>query len=157
MEYTHDRFRVQEFTNAPSGECGLQMIGNAEVCQDLDAMVAWYQDVMGMRVFKEFGSGDDRVVYMADEAYDPVERNAIFVLQQARQDFEKSHQQEHGPYISSIIYQAQDLQRAWDDALWAGMEALQKPAVDEATGATTAYLREPCGGNIIMLREQMAA
>jgi len=29
MEYTDDTFRVQEFTNAPSGECGLQMVGNA--------------------------------------------------------------------------------------------------------------------------------
>jgi catechol 2,3-dioxygenase-like lactoylglutathione lyase family enzyme len=157
MEYTDETFRVQEFTNAPSGECGLQMIGNAEVCEDLDAMVAWYQDVMDMRVLREFGSGDDRCVYMTDKAYDADERNTVFILQSARHEFEKRHLAEHGPYISSIVYQAKDLQRAWDDALWAGMEALQEPAVDELTGATTAYLREPCGGNSIMLRERFAA
>ena len=157
MEYTDDTFRVQEFTNAPSGECGLQMIGNAEICDDLDAMVTWYQDVMDMRVLKEFGSGSDRTVYMTDKAYDPQERNSVFILQGARQDFEKEHREEHGPYISSIVYQAQDLQRAWDDALWAGMEALHEPAVDEVTGALTGYLREPCGGNSIMLRERFAA
>ena len=157
MEYTDDTFRVQEFTNAPSGECGLQMIGNAEICDDLDAMVTWYQDVMDMRVLKEFGSGSDRTVYMTDKAYDPQERNSVFILQGARHAFEKQHREAHGPYISSIVYQAQDLQRAWDDALWAGMEALHEPAVDEVTGALTGYLREPCGGNSIMLRERFAA
>lgn len=157
MEYTDDNFRVQEFTNAPSGQCGLQMIGNAEICDDLDAMVGWYQDIMDMRILKEYGNGADRVVYMTDGDYDAVERGSIFILQQARQDFERSHKAEHGPYISSIVYQASDLQRAWDDALWAGMEELAEPAVDSATGAKTGYLREPCGGNSIMLRERLAA
>ncbi len=54
MEYTDDTFRVQEFTNAPSGECGLQMVGNSELCADVDAMKEWYQEVMGMRVLEEF-------------------------------------------------------------------------------------------------------
>ena len=157
MEYTHNIFRVQEFTTAPSGECGLKMIGNAEVCDDVDAMVSWYQDVMDMRVLKEYGSGGDRVVYMIDKDWDPVERNTVFILQQARHDFERHHQAKHGPYISSIVYQAENVQRAWDDALWAGMEALKEPQMDETTGVLTAYLREPCGGNSIMLRERLAA
>lgn len=157
MEYTDDTFRVQEFTNAPSGQCGLQMIGNAEVCADLDATVAWYQDVMNMRVLREFGAGQDRIVYMTDEAYDPVERNTVFILHAARHDFERDHLAEHGPYISSIVYQANDVQQAWEDALWAGMEVQSELAVDEATGVTTGFLREPCGGNSIMLRERMVA
>lgn len=157
MEYTHDTFRVQEFTNAPSGECGLQMIGNAEICDDLDAMVGWYQDVMGMAVLQEFGAGSQRMIYMKDEAYDPAERNTVFILQAARHEFQTAQLAKHGPHISSIVYQAKDLQRAYDDALWAGMECLQEPIVDEATGAVTAYLKEPCGGNAIMLREPFAA
>ena len=62
----------------------------------------------------------------------------------------------HGPYISAIIYQATDVQRAWDDALWAGMEELQAPQTDPLTGLLCAYLREPCGGNAIMLTEHYA-
>lgn len=157
MEYTDATFRVQEFTHAPSGECGLEMLGNAEICEDLDAMVAWYRDVMGLQLLKQYGSGSERVVYMSDQDYHPEHRNTLFVLQQARQDFEHSHREQHGPYISAIIYQARDVQRAWDDALWAGMEELRAPAKDEVTGAITAYLKEPCGGNTILLREKFVA
>jgi 4-hydroxyphenylpyruvate dioxygenase-like putative hemolysin len=75
-------------------------------------------------------------------------------LQNARQDFEKSHMAEHGPYISAIVYQARHVQRAFDDALWAGMKELRAPHVDPLTGVLTAYLLEPCGGNVLMLTEQ---
>lgn len=156
MEYTDDTFRVQEFTHAPSGECGLEIVGNAEVCKDLDAMVEWYERVMDLRVLECFEEGDHKVVVMSDRDYDPVERRTLFILQNARQDFEKSHLEAHGPYISSIIYQARDVQRAYEDALWAGMKEVQAPALDPLTGLNTAYLAEPCGGNVIMLTERYA-
>ena len=156
MEYTDDTFRVQEFTNAPSGECGLQMVGNAEVCADVDGMKDWYQSIMGMHVIDEFKSNGYHEVVMTDKDYDNVERRSLFVLHNARHDFEKDHLVKHGPYISSIIYQAKDVSRAWDDALWAGMKELQAPQKDPLTGLQTAYLREPCGGNVLALTERYA-
>jgi catechol 2,3-dioxygenase-like lactoylglutathione lyase family enzyme len=156
MEYTDATFRVQEFTNAPSGECGLQMVGNSEVCQDVEAMTSWYQDVMDMRVIDEFRSNGYHEVVMSDADYDRNERRSLFVLHNPRYDFEKAHMAEHGPYISSIIYQAKDIRRAWEDALWAGMGELQPPAKDPLTGLQTAYLREPCGGNVLTLTEPYA-
>jgi catechol 2,3-dioxygenase-like lactoylglutathione lyase family enzyme len=156
MEYTDENFRVQEFTNAPSGECGLQMVGNSEVCADVPKMKAWYQEVMGMRVLEEFKSNGYHEVVMTDEDYDNVERRSLFVLHNARHDFEKDHLAAHGPYISSIIYQAKDVKRAWEDAIWAGMKELQAPEKDPLTGLQTAYLREPCGGNVLALTEPYA-
>jgi 4-hydroxyphenylpyruvate dioxygenase-like putative hemolysin len=156
MEYTHDTFRVQEFSNAPSGECGLTLVGNAEICADVEAMVGWYQDVMDMRVLQEFRSNGDLTVVMSDKNYDRTRRPTLFVLQNARHDYEKQYQAEHGPYISSILYQAKDVQRAWEDALWAGMVELHAPEHDPMTGLLTAYLREPCGGNQITLTEHYA-
>jgi catechol 2,3-dioxygenase-like lactoylglutathione lyase family enzyme len=156
MEYTDDTFRVQEFTHAPSGECGLEIIGNAEICRDVDAMSTWYQDILDLRVLEEYKNGDDHVVVMSDKDYDPETRRSLFILQNARHDFEKEHMAEHGPYISSIIYQAKDVERAYEDGIWAGMVELQKPAKDPLTGLLTAYLREPCGGNAIMLTERYA-
>ena len=156
MEYTDENFRVQEFTNAPSGECGLQMVGNSEVCADVPGMKSWYEDIMGMRVIDEFKSNGYHEVVMTDKDYDNVERRSLFVLHNARHDFEKDHLAKHGPYISSIIYQAQDVKRAWDDALWAGMKELQAPQKDPLTGLQTAFLREPCGGNVLALTEPYA-
>jgi len=156
MEYTDENFRVQEFTNAPSGECGLQMVGNSEVCADVPGMKSWYEDIMGMRVIDEFKSNGYHEVVMTDKDYDNVERRSLFVLHNARHDFEKDHLAKHGPYISSIIYQAKDVKRAWDDALWAGMKELQAPEKDPLTGLQTAYLREPCGGNVLALTEPYA-
>ena len=156
MEYTDEIFRVQEFTNAPSGECGLQMVGNSEVCADVPGMKSWYEDIMGMRVIDEFKSNGYHEVVMTDKEYDNVERRSLFVLHNARHDFEKDHLAKHGPYISSIIYQAKDVKRAWDDALWAGMKELQAPEKDPLTGLQTAYLREPCGGNVLALTEPYA-
>jgi len=156
MEYTDDTFRVQEFTNAPSGECGLQMVGNTEVCTDVEGMKAWYQDVMDMRVLEEFRSNGYQEVVMVDKDYDKDERRSLFVLHNARHDFEKEHVAKHGPYISSIVYQAKDVKRAYDDALWAGMQELDAPAKDPLTGLQTAFLREPCGGNVLTLTERYA-
>jgi catechol 2,3-dioxygenase-like lactoylglutathione lyase family enzyme len=156
MEYTDDTFRVQEFTHAPSGECGLEIIGNMQVCADVEAMSAWYQRVMDLRVLEEFRDDTDHVVVLSDKDYEPVGRRTLFLLQNARFDFQREHLADHGPYIAAIIYQAEDLQRAWEDALWAGMQELQAPATDPLTGLATAYLREPCGGNVIMLTERYA-
>lgn len=156
MEYTDDNFRVQEFTHAPSGQCGLEMVGNAEVCKDLDAMSDWYQNVMDLRIATEFSDGDDRMIVMVDKNYDPVARRNLFILQNARHEFEKEHEAEHGPYISAVIYQAKDVHKAYEDALWAGMGELQAPQVDPLTNLLTAYLREPCGGNVLMLTEHFA-
>ena len=156
MEYTHDTFRVQEFTNAPSGECALQMVGNAEICEDVVAMSKWYQEVMDMRVLNEIKSNGNHTVVMTDRDYDAESRRTRFILQNARHDFEKEHMQKHGPYISSILYQASDVQRAYDDAIWAGMSELQAPHKDSLTGIDTAYVREPCGGNVITLTEPYA-
>lgn len=154
MEYTDDTFRVQEFTNTPSGECGLQMIGNVEICDDLDAMVKWYRDVLDLRVLEEYRANGEAVVYMVDKYYNPETRNTVFILQNARTDDQKARYAKRGAYISEIVYQAKNLQRAWDDALWAGMEAIEEPKEDPLTGAQTGYLREPCGGNAIELRER---
>jgi catechol 2,3-dioxygenase-like lactoylglutathione lyase family enzyme len=156
MEYTDDTFRVQEFTNAPSGECGLQMVGNAEVCEDVEAMTAWYTDVMDMRVLTEFRKNGYREVVMCDKNYDADERRSLFVLHNARHDFEKKHKSQHGPYISAIVYQAKDVKRAYADGVWAGMKGLQEPAKDPVTGLVTAHLSEPCGGNVLTLTEPFA-
>jgi 4-hydroxyphenylpyruvate dioxygenase-like putative hemolysin len=156
MEYTYENFRAQEFTHAPSGECGLEMIGNAEICADVEAMSQWYQQVLDLRVLEEFRDAGDHVVVLSDKDYEPDARRSLFLLQNARTDFEKQHMAEHGPYISAIIYQAKNVQRAFEDGLWAGMVELQKPARDALTGLVTAYLREPCGSNVIMLTEHYA-
>jgi hypothetical protein len=54
------------------------------------------------------------------------------------------------------MYQAKDVGRAWEDALWAGMKELHEPEKDSMTGLLTARLAEPCGGNVITLTEQYA-
>jgi 4-hydroxyphenylpyruvate dioxygenase-like putative hemolysin len=156
MEYTNDTFRVQEFTNVPSGECGLQMVGNTEICSDVNAMKDWYVEVMGMHVLEEFRSNGDHTVVMSDSDYDADARRTLFVLENARHEHEKQHLAEHGPYISAIMYQAKDVARAWEDALWAGMKELHAPEKDSMTGLLTARLAEPCGGNVITLTEQYA-
>ena len=156
MEYTDDTFRVQEFTHAPSGECGLEMVGNAEICNDVDLMVDWYERVLDLRVLERFDGDGDKFVVMSDRKFDPVGRRTLFVLQNARHDFEKSKADAHGAHIASILYQAKDVQRAWEDALWAGMKPLMEPHVDTLTGLLTAYLSEPCGNNVIMLTEHYA-
>lgn len=153
MEYTNDTFRVQEFTHAPSGECGLELVGNVEICNDVNAMKDWYTNILDLRVLQEYQSDGAHVVVLTDQNYDPLSRRTLFILQNARTADQKERLSKRGPYISEMIYQAKDVQRAYEDALWAGMEPLQAPETDPLTGLLTAYLLEPCGSNTIMLTE----
>lgn len=156
MEYTDDTFRVQEFTHAPSGECGLEMVGNAEICVDIESMIDWYQNVMDLRLLERFDKDGETIAVLTDGDYEPDSRRSLFMLQTARHDFERQRLADHGPHISAIIYQAMDVARAWEDALWAGMQPVKEPHIDAITGLQTAYLAEPCGGNVIMLTERYA-
>lgn len=156
MEYTHDTFQVNELIHAPSGECGLEMIGNSVVCRDVEKMKDWYVNVMDMRVLTEFKSAQDQIVVLSDKGYDPVSRRSLFILQNARHNDQIKRMKSGGPYISEILYQAKDVQRAWDDALWAGLKALQAPEKDPLTGLLTARLLEPCGENVVQLSEHFA-
>jgi catechol 2,3-dioxygenase-like lactoylglutathione lyase family enzyme len=151
MEYTHDRFRVQEFTNQPAGECGLRMIGFVEIVNDLEAMSDWYQKALDLRVLSKHGNGSG-CVQLVDKFHDPRERNTLMVLSTARNDVERAAVAANGPYISTILYEAADLDQAVEDATWAGMEPVFAAAEDPWTGARTAFLREP-SGNLIELRE----
>ncbi len=153
MEYTDERFRVNELTHQPSGECGLEMLGTALICDDVDKMAEWYTRVMDMRVIKEYRNDKDTVIYLSDKYYAPKKRNSLFILQNARTEAEVEHQKEHGAYISHIVYSAHDIDRAFDDAKWAGFEVVSEPLMDELTGAVTANLKD-CYGNQLMVRER---
>jgi catechol 2,3-dioxygenase-like lactoylglutathione lyase family enzyme len=152
MEYTHDTFRVQEFTNQPAGECGLRMIGFVEVVSDLDAMSDWYQKALDLRVQEHYQNGAGGQIHLVDKFYDARERNTVMVLRTARGDEERAAMAGKGPYISAILYEAKDVERAFADGEWAGMEAIAAPAEDPLTGLKTAKLREP-SGNLVELRE----
>ncbi len=152
MEYTHPNFRVQEFTNQPAGECGLRMIGFIEIVRDLQAMTDWYQRALDLRVLNSNGNGSGRSVELVDKYYDAGERNTIMILSDAQTDEEKASLANTGPYISAIMYEALDLDRAVEDAEWAGMEVVSGIGSDEHSGVRMARLREP-SGNLIHLRE----
>jgi len=151
MEYTDPLFRVQEFTNAPSGPCGLQMLGFIEVVEDLERMVDWYCQAMGHQVLKQVGDGDHGLAVLGDQGWDPAERNSLMILTTPYHDADRQGYETHGPYISSILYQALHVQAAYDDALWAGMEAIEPPTTDPLTGTLTARLREPSGNQIMLV------
>jgi predicted enzyme related to lactoylglutathione lyase len=155
MEYTHDVFRVQEFTNQPAGECGLRMIGFLEVVNDLQAMSDWYQKALDLRVLRSGGNGAGGFVELSDKYHDANERNTVMVLSNAMSEEQKAILSDKGPYISAIIYEAADIEGAFEDATWAGMEAVSPPAEDELTGISTAWLREP-SGNLIQLRARQS-
>jgi catechol 2,3-dioxygenase-like lactoylglutathione lyase family enzyme len=156
MEYTHDTFRVQEFTNQPAGECGLRMIGFTEIVNDLEAMSEWYQRALDLRVLKTYRNGSGACVHLADKFYDARERNTLMVLSTPRNDEEKAALAKTGPYISTIIYEAKNLEQACGDAEWAGMHLVAAPVEDERTRVQTALLREP-SGNLIELRQAQSA
>jgi predicted enzyme related to lactoylglutathione lyase len=78
------------------------------------------------------------------------------VLSTARTEEEQVVMADKGPYISAILYEAKDIDKAFADATWAGMESVQAPAEDELTGRRLARLREP-SGNLIQLRESVVA
>jgi catechol 2,3-dioxygenase-like lactoylglutathione lyase family enzyme len=152
MEYTHPNFRVQEFTNQPAGECGLRMIGFVEIVRDLQAMTDWYQRALDLRVLNSRGNGSGGSVELVDKYYEAGERNTLMILSDAQTDEEKASLAKTGPYISAILYEALDLDRAVEDAEWAGMEVVSGIGSDEHSGARMARLREP-SGNLIHLRE----
>jgi predicted enzyme related to lactoylglutathione lyase len=152
MEYTHENFRVQEFTNQPAGECGLRMVGFVEIVNDLQAMSEWYQKALDLRVLESYQNGSGSCIQLVDKYYDARERNTLMVLSTARTEEEKASQASTGPYVSAILYEAKDLDRAFEDATWAGMEEVSAPAEDELTGVRMARLREP-SGNLIHLRQ----
>jgi uncharacterized glyoxalase superfamily protein PhnB len=54
------------------------------------------------------------------------------------------------------LYEAKDLDRAFEDATWAGMKTVSAPAEDELTGVRMARLREP-SGNLIHIRQAASA
>jgi len=156
MEYTTDTFRVQEFTNQPAGECGLRMIGFVEIVNDLEAMSEWYQKALDLRVLKNYSNGEGGCVHLVDKYHDAQERNTLMVLSTARSDEEKAILSVKGPFITSIMYEAKDLDQAFGDATWAGMEVVNEPAPDATTGLRCARLREP-SGNLIDLYQAAAA
>lgn len=156
MEYTHSTFRVQEFTNQPAGECGLRMIGFVEMVNDLTAMTRWYEDALDLHQVFSAKEGTGGVVYLSDQRFDAESRNTVMALATPRTDAERATLEQRGPYISAILYQAKDIQKAYEDALWAGMEKISAPGPDELTGVITARIQEP-NGNEIVLREAFAA
>ena len=156
MEYTHPVFRVQEFTNQPAGECGLRMIGFSEIVEDLDGMIKWYSEALGLQEIYSKRSNGDGVAYLTDAHFDSDQRNTVMMLSTARTEEDKAKFAAEGPFINGIVYQAMDVQKAFDDGVWAGMEAVAAPAEDPLTGAVSARLREP-SGNEILLREPLAA
>ena len=152
MQYTHENFRVQEFTNQPAGECGLRMVGFVEIVNDLQAMSEWYQKALDLRVLESYQNGSGGCVYLVDRHYDERERNTLMILSTAHTEEEKESLASTGPYVSAILYEAKDIDQAVEDAIWAGMEEVSAPAQDEWTGVRMARLREP-SGNLIHLRQ----
>lgn len=152
MEYTHETFRVQEFTNQRAGECGLRMVGCVELVNDLQAMSEWYQHALDLRVLDTFGTSDNGEVHLVDRHYDADERNTLMILRTPQSEHEKSRKEKVGPFISAIVYEASDMDGAFGDAIWAGMEEVEAPKPDPLTGVVTAVLREP-SGNEILLRQ----
>ncbi len=152
MEYTHHTFRVQEFSNQRAGECGLRMVGFVGLVKDLRAMSRWYQQALDLRVLEEFGDDSEGEVHLTDQQYDADERNTIMILRKPRAGREQERQSQVGPFISAIVYEADDLEKAFGDAVWAGMEKIDLPAMDPVTGVMSATLREP-SGNEILLRQ----
>ncbi len=153
MEYVND-FKTPDVEFRPVGHVGLQTLGAVQLCRDLDSQVEWYQDVLGLRTVLDARSDNDGLVYLADPAYPA--RRCVNVLATPGTDAEQAMMAEHGPVISSILYEAADVDQAWADAVAAGFGAISAPAPDDRIGVRTGYLREP-SGNIVQVREPLAA
>ena len=153
MEYVND-FKTPDVEFRPVGHVGLQTLGAVQLCRDLDGQVEWYQDVLGLRTVLDARSDNDGLVYLADPAYPG--RRCVNVLATPGTDAEQAMMDEHGPVISSILYEAADVDQAWADAVAAGFGAISAPAPDDRIGVRTGYLREP-SGNIVQVREPLAA
>jgi 4-hydroxyphenylpyruvate dioxygenase-like putative hemolysin len=152
MEYTHPSFRVQEFTDRPAGPCGLKMIGFMSIVSDVDAMTHWYGEALGHQTLYEARNGSAALACLSDGHFDAKDRNTVMVLATPRSSEDRATLDRTGPYISAIVYQALDVEQAFEDAVAAGMTALEQPSEDPLMRALTARLREP-SGNEILLRE----
>ena len=136
------------------GHVGLQTLGHVQLCNDLDAQVEWYAEVMGQRLILDARSDNDGLVYLADHTYGS--RQCVTVLATPSTDAERALVERHGPCISTILYQAGDVDQAWRDGLAAGFGEVSAPALDPRIGCRTGYLREP-SGNLVQIRERLAA
>ena len=153
MEYVGD-FKTPDVEFRPVGQRGLQTLGVVQLCNDLDGQIEWYRDVLGQKIIHDARSNGDGLVYLADNTSDG--RQCVNVMATPSTDAERALMDRHGPVISSVLYQAVDVEGAWRDAIAAGFEPLDAPARDDRIGCTTGYLREP-SGNIVQIRERLAA
>lgn len=153
MEYTGG-FKTPDVEFRPVGHRRLASLGVVQLCADLDAMVAWYTSVLGLRVLLDRRSDGDGCVYLVDHTYDG--RQCVNVLATPRHDAEHSLMDRHGPCISSVLYHCDDVAAAWRDALSAGFAEVQAPRTDERLGVTAGLVREPAG-NLVEIRERLTA
>lgn len=153
MEYV-GHFKTPDVEFRPVGQRQLQTLGAVQLCNDLDSQVEWYTQVMGQQIVHDARSSNDGLVYLADTTYDG--RQCVSVLATPSTDAEFALMDRHGPVISSILYQAADLDGAWKDAVLAGFEEISTPAFDDRIGVRTGYVREPAG-SIVQIREQLVA
>ncbi len=152
MEYVND-FKTPDVEFRPVGHAGLQTLGVVQLCRDLDSQVEWYQEVLGLSVLVDARSDNDGLVYMADRTYRV--RQCVNVLATPNTDAERRMMDRHGPVISSVLYQAADVDSAWVAAVAAGFGEISAPAPDDRIGVRTGYLREP-SGNIVQVREPLS-
>ena len=153
MSYVGE-FKTPDVEFRPVGHPGLQILGVVQLCRDLDSQVEWYAEVLGQRVILDARSHNDGLVYMADHTYEG--RQCVNVLATPGTDAEHALMERHGPVISTVLYQAGDVDAAWHDAVAAGFGEVAAPAHDDRIGARTGYLREP-SGNLVQVRERLAA
>jgi len=153
MEYVGG-FKTPDVEFHPVGHVGLQTLGHVQLCRDLDSQVEWYTEVMGQRIILDARSDNDGLVYLADDTYG--ERQCVTVLATPATGAERILMDRHGPCISTILYQAADVEQAWRDAVAAGFEEVSAPTHDARIGGATGYVREP-SGNLVQIRERLAA
>ena len=150
MEYVGG-FKTPDVEFRPVGHVGLQTLGVVQLCGDLNAQVDWYCDVLGQRIVHDARSDNDGVAYLADYSYES--RQCVNVLATPSLEAEHELMDHHGPVISSVLYQAVDVDQAFADAVAAGFEEVSAPTHDARIGCATGYLREP-SGNLVQVRER---
>jgi catechol 2,3-dioxygenase-like lactoylglutathione lyase family enzyme len=131
----------------------LRMFGPVILCRDLGAQEKFYQDVMGFKSAFRNVTDNQGVIYMIDTRYNVDDNNIAIQLKTPTIAPEKALFEKYGPYISTIAYLSGDVEFAYQRALRAEFESISAPAVDELSGAETAWLREP-NGNLIEIREE---
>lgn len=153
MEYVGE-FKTPDVEFRPVGQPGLQTLGVVQLCNDLDSQVEWYRDVLGQRIIHDARSDGDGAVYLVDHTFDG--RQCVNVMATPHTEAERAMVDRHGPVISSVMYQAGDVEMAWRDAVAAGFEPLEAPIHDDRHDCITGYVREP-SGNLVQIRERLAA